>query len=560
MTADSGGNSMKRRDFLKYGAMTGAATLMPWDKLVTSAFAAPAPTSPNLTKYLDALPVPATLPAASSYQIAMTQFKQQLHSQLPPTSVWGYGGTYPGPTIEAHKGQPISVNWLNKLPTKHLLRTAIDPTVHGAETSWPEVRNVVHLHGIKVMPEFDGYPEAWWTPTGQMGPDFQGTTYQYPNDQQATTLWYHDHALGITRLNVYTGLAGFYLIRDNVEANLGLPSGKYEIPLLIQDRQFNADGSLFYPTEGVTSYHPVWSPEWFGDTALVNGKVWPHLEVEARRYRFRMLNGCGSRVLRLYFDDPDVQFNVIGTDGGFLGNVATTGKLLMAPAERCDVVIDFSHCKPGTLIQMMNNAKAPFPSGTGQGLPQIMQFRVVSAKGVDTSTPVAQLALPAVKKIAESTASITRDVSLNEIEDPVTGNPIVGKLENLMWDDPVTINPKAGSTEIWRFVNATPDTHPIHVHLVQFQILDRRPFDIAAYNATGQINFTGAATAPDPEESGWKDTVRVNVGTVTRVIHKFELPKGANVFSGQKLRYVTHCHILEHEDNEMMRPYDVIVP
>jgi len=551
---------MKRRDFLKYGAMTGAATLMPWDKMVTSAFAAPAPTSPNLTKYLDPLPIPATLPAASSYQVTMSQFKQQLHSQLPPTTVWGYGGTYPGPTIEAHKGQPISVNWINKLPTKHLLAGAIDPTLHGADNTQPQVRNVVHLHGIKVMPEFDGYPEAWWTPDGKMGPDFQGTTYQYPNDQQATGLWYHDHALGITRLNVYTGLAGFYLLRDNVEANLGLPSGKYEVPLLIQDRQFNADGSLYYPTQGVTSYHPVWAPEWFGDTALVNGKVWPHLEVEARRYRFRMLNGCGSRVLRLYFDDPDVKFNVIGTDGGFLGNVATTGKLLMAPAERCDVIIDFSHCAPGKTIQMMNNAKAPFPSGTGQGLPQIMQFRVISAKGVDTSTPVSLLALPAVKKIAESTASFTRDVSLNEIEDPVTGNPIVGRLENLMWDDPVTINPKAGSTEIWRFVNATPDTHPIHVHLVQFQILDRQPFDVAAYNSTGQINFTGAAVPPDPEESGWKDTVRVNVGTVTRVIHKFELPKGASVFSGQKLRYVTHCHILEHEDNEMMRPYDVIVP
>jgi spore coat protein A len=540
--------------------MTGAATLMPWGKLVPGAFAAPAPTSPNLTKYLDPLPIPATLPAASSYQIAMTQFKQVLHSQLPATTVWGYGGTYPGPTIEARRGQPISVNWMNKLPLKHLLQPANDPTIHGAETRWPEVRNVVHLHGIKVMPEFDGYPEAWWTPDGQMGADFQGTTYQYPNDQQATTLWYHDHALGITRLNVYTGLAGFYLIRDNTEANLNLPSGKYEIPLLIQDRQFNSDGSLYYPVDGVTAYHPIWSPEWFGDTALVNGRVWPHLEVEARRYRFRILNGCGSRVLRLYFDDPDVKFNVIGSDGGFLGNVATTNKLLTAPAERWDVIIDFSHCKPGTTIQMMNNAKAPFPSGTGQGLPQIMQFRVVSAKGVDTSTPLSQLQLPALPKMAASSASFTRDVSLNEIEDPVTGNPIVGRLENLMWDDPVTINPKAGSTEIWRFVNATPDTHPIHVHLVQFQILDRQPFDVASYQATGQINFTGAPVPPDPEESGWKDTVRVNVGTVTRVIHKFELPADANVASGQKLRYVTHCHILEHEDNEMMRPYDVIVP
>jgi spore coat protein A len=189
-----------------------------------------------------------------------------------------------------------------------------------------------------------------------------------------------------------------------------------------------------------------------------------------------------------------------------------------------------------------------------------MKFRVVRLRGVDTSTPVHRLSLPALPAINEKKASFVRDVSLNEIEDPVTGSPIVGRLENLMWDDPVTINPTAGSTEIWRFVNATPDTHPIHVHLVQFRILDRQPFDVDTYNATGQINFTGPAVAPDAEEAGWKDTVRVNVGTVTRIMHKFELPAGANVHSGQKLRYVTHCHILEHEDNEMMRPYDLIVP
>jgi spore coat protein A len=458
------------------------------------------------------------------------------------------------------KGQPVSVHWTNNLPKKHLLRSAIDQTIHGAEASWPEVRNVVHLHGIKVMPEFDGYPEAWWTPDGKMGPDFQGTTYQYPNDQQATTLWYHDHALGITRLNVYTGLAGFYLIRDNVEANLGLPSGKYEIPMLIQDRTFNADGSLFYPTDGVTSYHPVWSPEYFGDTAVVNGKVFPYLEVEPRRYRLRLLNGCGSRVLRLFFDDPSLKFHVIGSDGGFLDNAVAKKKLLVAPAERFDIILDFSNYAPGTEFVMQNNAATPFPDGAEQPLPEIMKFRVVRLRGVDTSTPVHRLSLPALPAINEKKASFVRDVSLNEIEDPVTGSPIVGRLENLMWDDPVTINPTAGSTEIWRFVNATPDTHPIHVHLVQFRILDRQPFDVDTYNATGQINFTGPAVAPDAEEAGWKDTVRVNVGTVTRIMHKFELPAGANVHSGQKLRYVTHCHILEHEDNEMMRPYDLIVP
>jgi spore coat protein A, manganese oxidase len=543
--------------------MAGAACVMPWTKIVPGALAQSTTTpgvSPTLTKFVDALPIPGKLPAAASYQVAMTQFRQKLHRDLPATTLWGYNGTYPGPTIEVRKGNPISVHWINNLPKKHLLGPAIDSSVHGAETTWPEVRNVVHLHGIKVMPEFDGYPESWWTPDGKMGPDFQGTTYQYPNDQQATSLWYHDHALGITRLNVYAGLAGFYLIRDDVEDTLGLPSGKYEIPLLIQDRTFNADGSLFYPTDGVTAYHTVWSPEYFGDVAVVNGKAFPYVEVEPRRYRIRLLNGCGSRVLRLFFDDPSMKFHVIGSDGGLLGDVATSKKLLSAPAERWDIILDFSGYAPGTQITMQNNAATPFPAGNEQPLPQIMQFRVVPLKSVDTSTPVHRLNLPALPIINERRASVTRDVSLNEIEDPVTGNPIVGRMENLMWDDPVTIKPKAGSTEIWRFVNATPDTHPIHVHLVQFRILDRQPFDVDAYNATGQINFTGPAAPPDANESGWKDTVRVNVGTVTRIMHKFELPAGARVFSGQKLRYVTHCHILEHEDNEMMRPWDLIIP
>jgi spore coat protein A len=197
----------------------------------------------------------------------MTQFKQKLHSQLPPTTLWGYNGTYPGPTFETRTGTPIHVKWINHLPTTHLLANSIDHTIHGAESTEPEVRNVVHLHGGLVSPASDGYPEAWFPPG-------ESATYYYPNEQPAATLWYHDHTLGITRSNIVAGLAGFYLIHDSVEDGLNLPKGEYEIPLLIQDRTFNADGSLFYPTKGEDDPEtpPVWVPEFFGNTILVNGK------------------------------------------------------------------------------------------------------------------------------------------------------------------------------------------------------------------------------------------------------------------------------------------------
>ena len=523
-------------------------------------------TSPRLTKYLDALPIPPVLQLSGivnglpRYNIAMSEFQQSLHSQLPATTLWGYNGQYPGPTFEMRSLKPVTVKCNNSLPTTHLLQDAIDPTLHGTEPPAPYVRNVVHLHGARILPESDGYPEAWFTPGfTQTGPSFTTDTYTYPNDQPATTLWYHDHALGSTRLNVVTGLEGFYLIRDSVEDNLNLPKGSYEIPLLIQDRSFNADGSLSYPTQGVTAVHPVWSPEYFGDMALVNGKIWPFLEVEQRRYRFRILNGSNARFFNLFLDSGQPFFQ-IGTDGGFLPAAVPVGKLLLAPAERADVIVDFSALPVGTSVQLMNNAKAPYPSGTGMGLPKIMQFRIVRRKGTDTSTPPASLILPPVPLLDPASAVKTRDVVLTETADPVTGNPLIGQLDNAMWSDSVIENPRAGTTEIWHIINTTGDAHPIHVHLVQFQVLDQQPFDVAQYQATNQLVFARAASAPAPNERlAWKDTVKSMPGQVTRIIAKFDLPTGTSVTPGQKFRYVWHCHILEHEDNEMMRPFDVIV-
>ena len=178
----------------------------------------------------------------------MRPFEQRLHRDLPPTPLWGYNGMFPGPTFDVRRGRPIAVDWKNDLPSKHLL--PIDPVIHGAETDKPNVRTVVHLHGAKVMPDSDGYPEAWFTRNfAKTGPFFKNRTYHYPNDQRAATLWYHDHALGVTRLNVYAGLAGMYLLRDEEEDSFDLPSGRYEVALMIQDRILDPDGSLIYPVQ-----------------------------------------------------------------------------------------------------------------------------------------------------------------------------------------------------------------------------------------------------------------------------------------------------------------------
>src|SRR5262245_25471889 len=282
----------------------------------------------RLEPFVDELPIPATmpltnLPGLSYYDVEMVPFSQKLHRDLAPTSLWGYHGAFPGPTFEARRGEPIRVLWRNGLPSKHPL--PIDTTIHGAEADKPEVRTVVHLHGHKVLPESDGYPEAWFTNGFEVtGPSFTNRYYGYPNVQRAATLWYHDHALGITRLNTYMGLAGLYILRDDIEDSLNLPSGAYEIPLVIQDRTFAADGALVYPQQenpgGPDSQiPPIWIPEFFGENVLVNGKVWPFLTVEPRKYRFRILNASNSRFYRLALAESDEVGKLTGNHGpGFV--------------------------------------------------------------------------------------------------------------------------------------------------------------------------------------------------------------------------------------------------
>ena len=510
----------------------------------------PQPLDPaRLKKFVDSLPIPRVLrpkriaKGIPQYEVTMTAFRQKLHRGLPPTYLWGYNHTYPGPTFEAGTGQPISVKWINHLPTRHFL--PVDTNIHGADMGAPAVRAVVHLHGGHVPPESDGYPESWFTPGNS-------ATYLYPNNQPAMPLWYHDHALGITRLNVYAGLAGLYLIRDSAENALNLPRGRQEIPLLIQDRAFNTDGSLFYPVSDlpVSPEHPgPWVPESFGNAILVNGMVWPHLAVEPRKYRFRIYNGSNARFYNLSLSSGQ-PFFVIGSDGGLLETPQGMTQLLVAPAERVDVVVDFTSLR-GMNIQFTNDANAPFPGGdpVDEHTSQVMEFRVMRHTS-SRDTSILPPFLRPVPRISESSATLLRDLTLVEQAD-ADDNPTGSFLNGMTWDDPVTESPQLGSTEIWRLINLTDDTHPIHLHLVQFQVLDRQPFDEEAYEATSQIVFTGPPLPPEPNEMGWKDTVRANQGAVTRLIARFTDYAG---------RYVWHCHILEHEDNDMMRPYVVVAP
>lgn len=582
-------------------------------------------------KFVNPLPIPGaypadkiTYPGTDYYEISMKQVQQDIGLGIPfLTTVWGYGSgatgwSWPAATIEAKKGTPVKVKWINDLRdaqgnalTEHLFSYAYDKTIHGAEAIYPEVRAVVHLHGGEVPPSSDGNPEAWYTAdlnapaNGIGGPAGNFDIYDYPNDQEATTLWYHDHALGITRLNVLTGLAGFYMLRDpgsTVEAQL--PSGRYEVPIVIQDRMFKADGSLFVPNVGENSYHPFWQPEFFGDTIIVNGKAWPTLNVEPRKYRIRLLNGSDARFYSLKFsgkgqgaNGPDV--TQIGSDGGFLAAPAALGnaRLTIAPGERFDLIIDFSNCKPGDEFIWDNDAPAPFPNGTRpdpQTLGQIMQFKVVPLTAPDASiVPSVLNTIPALTHVKK------RVLTLNEVMDMATGSPIMAVLNNTGFTDSSEFTdparaPKVGDTELWEIVNLTGDAHPIHLHLIQFQLLNRQKFDLKKYDAAYNALFPGgvpymltndpmhpvhlygppAGGNPDPapylmgapvpapaNEAGWKDTVQMNPGEVTRILVRFAQQDGDPFsFDATDGNYVWHCHILEHEDNEMMLPYRLVEP
>ena len=608
------------------------------------------------------------------YEISMRQFAQQiLPAGLPATTVWGYGAkaaqsnrgllihNAPSLTIEAMWNRPVRVKWINELVDgngnflPHLL--AVDPTLHWANppggtagrdsrptfTATPgrytgPVPMVTHVHGaVGVADDSDGYAEAWYLPAAnnisagyatqgtwyeffagkaaraygvEWGPGF--ATFQYPNENRASTIWYHDHALGMTRLNVYAGPAGFYLVRGGpagddavIDSRTGgraslpgpaprendkFPPNKLyrEIPIAIQDRSFNTDGSLFYPDtreffDGIVrdyipkgDFSPIWNPEFFGNTIMVNGNTWPFQTVEKRRYRLRFLNGCQSRFLILDFSGiPDVEVWQIGNEGGFLAapvNLTADhdNRLLMGLAERADLIVDFSKVPVGDYVLGNVGPDEPFGGGTpGDDFEvadpgttgQILQFRVVPAVGADDSTPPQYLQLPAITPLPATTA--TRPLALieeadegadeneEEIEGPVAA--LLGTVDDGVWTarewmHPVTENPATGTTEIWEIYNTTADAHPMHIHEVAFEVVNREGLVTDEEAEVRQpIQLDGTITPREPWETGFKDTVIAYPGQVTRIRAQFRTP-------GQ---FVWHCHIVEHEDNEMMRPYRI---
>ena len=500
----------------------------------------------------------------NSYLVTARAGSVQMHPAFGRTRVFGYddnsgrGLASPGYTIEVQRDTATKVSFVNSLPAKHLFDSEVPDYMHAGTP----VRMNTHLHGAHVAGSSDGNPYAY---AAEYRPG-QIQSVVYPNDQNATMLWYHDHADQITRLNVYAGLVGLYIVRDALDTGLepnglGVPGGAYEIPLVFADRLFDGSGQLFYSPD------PTWIPEFFGDTPLVNGAVRPFLAVEPRQYRFRILNASNARFWNLSIQGgpPAVQ---IGSDGGLFDRPVPLSNLIVLPAERADVIVDFSRFAGRTLT--VTNSDLPVEvSSPAPPLDSVMEIRV--GRRVTSAGPARIPATLPGTMPALGAPSVTRNITLEEVENATTGDPEYGSLNGRKFDDVrgVQERPRVGSTEDWRLVNLTEDTHPIHLHLVQFQVIDRTPFDADGYKAAleqaratdpnaanldPRPYFNGAAALPDANERGWKDTVRANPGQVTRIRMRWTLPAGVSA----PQRYVFHCHILEHEDNSMMRPLEIV--
>jgi Putative multicopper oxidases len=521
--------NLLRRRLLRDGlALLGAA------RLPIAFAAAPTPAhsldAARLPAFVDALTLPPCPTPGSAvdpqnpgrhlplHALPQRAVEQYVHRDLPRVPMWTYGGSFPGPTLRARRDQPLLVDWINALPDRHFL--PIDHHLAGCGPGVPEVRTVAHLHGGRTPARYDGDPMHWILPG-------QRSRFRYPNGQDAATLWYHDHAMGIDRLNIYAGLAGFYLLGDAIEDALDLPSGEFELPLHLCDRLFTPGGALHYPTSGIPGR--PWVPEVFGDAVLVNGRLWPYHSVRPRAYRLRLLNGANARFFNLDFDGLPVW--QIGSDQGLLGAPVPLRRLLLAPAERADLVIDFG-AAGGRDITLRSGA-----------LP-VLQFRVARGGG-PAWTPPTRLA--PFRRLAAGQARRHRPLTLDEYEHR-DGEPMEMLLNATPWSAPVTETPRLHDVEIWDLINLTADTHPIHLHLVRFQILERQSFDTFAYKRGQGLRHTAPPRLPGADEAGWKDVTRAYPGMVTRIIVPFD---------GYTGRYMWHCHLLEHQDNTMMRPYEV---
>lgn len=588
-----------RRQLLQAGAVAGAGVLVPAPPAWAARASAARFDSPLM--FTEQLPTLADLGvidmrAGGTAELWMRNARHSFHPHMGLTDTFAYqdasgSQTYLGPVIVAEKGTAFGLTVHNQLG-RHPLAFAIDGELVPPGTDDADFpRTSTHLHGGNTRSGSDGGPEQVFLPGGSY-------TYSYDNKQDATGLWYHDHALGITRLNVYAGLASGYLIRDTqgpggtgMDTGDGtyLPPPPYEVPLLIQDRMFNPDGSFAYPPNPDLTLSDgtprPWAPEFFGDVATVNGKCWPNLDVARGKYRFRVFNGSNARFYNFKFvvDGTAIAFAQIGSDGGLLNSPARLKKLVLGPGERADIVVDFAALPPGSKVVLANNARTPFPDGPvasrrgGVPLQEIMQFTVLSRAGYTTPLP-AQLRAQPITRLAGLPTTATRYMPLVEVLN-AAGIPIMALLNNRRFHSTDVTTVQSDTLEQWELINTTEDAHPIHLHFTQFQVLNRQRFDVGSYlSATGYVDpATGLVTpgrgnsvpvtpfligrpkeAP-ANEQGWKDTVVAMPGEVTRI----RVPFGAAAAGGAPLaigssfkgEYVWHCHILEHEDNDMMQRY-----
>lgn len=688
---------VSRRDFLK---LCGAGTLSLYTasraKFLLQAHAFSQ--SNNLKKFVQPLRGVGDIPVMTSdgtrvcgsatathYTIDIGQYTDQLHPDLlNPTRLRGFGqnGSFKhlGGIIAAKRDEPVQVTFRNMLSPSHIL--PIDRSLMGADLG--DDRVDVHLHGGFVPWISDGGPYAWWRPNGEHGDSFMNNDvlnpsaapneaeYYYPNHQSARLMWYHDHVLGLTRLNAYAGIASAYVIYDDYELSLVAnnylpgPLDPRTIYLIFQDKIFvgantvledptwfdavsgSQEGDLWYAHKyDMDRYGPLESapagappevscvPEFFGDTMLVNGTVYPFVEVEQRQYRLRMLNACQARFVNPHLvyakgstfpDSTEPRLNAagpafiqIGTEGGFLAAPAMVNgpnqpRLLIAPAERTDLIVDFRDVPAGSILILYSDTPAPEPMGDSRndyypGNPKtpysipgygpntrtLLQFRVKARVGA--ADPPITLPAPAkftptdpflIKQSAGTPTTYNiqgdfatiklasgakvqarvRALTLNE------GSDQYGRLIQMLgtneatnsgakdlefgkaYMDGTTENPSAGDYEVWEIANLTGDIHPIHFHLVNVQVLWRQKFNVNTY--AGTPNYLGSPVGPHANEVGWKETVQMNPGEVTSVLMKFDLPATPFAVPGSPRtgghEYVWHCHILEHEEHDMMRP------
>ena len=571
-----------------------------------------------LAPFADALPVPRRLVAAQQHgqlSVPIRAGAHRFHRDLPESAVWGYDGTVPGPTIEAERGQAVTVVWRNELDgtLPVVVTTAPKATdasgvpvqcVPGLSGGPPDQdaaalagHTVVHLHGGLVPAPYDGWAENLFAPG-------QHAVFHYPMDQRAALIWYHDHVMGVTRFDVYAGLAGLWIIRDRRERELGLPEGPpFEVPLLIQDRNFGLDESGRLTGQLVHKTDPE-VMEAFPPFTAVNGKVWPLLEVQPATYRFRVLNGSNARTYRLVLlhdGEPELhRITQIGTDHGLLATPASLPPdgLVLASAERADLLVDFSDLEPGSELTLLNTAAAPFDGapfpaanacsaadpGRMLPYPHVMRFRVIPGPVTRRAIPgelATDYRLPSPDALAgaprRTIALVERELDgqpnmLTMRELVITGDDHTGPAVTVTdgerttryraaaahFEDATTFFPVLGQYEVWQLINLTDDTHPIHVHLDPFQILSRRPIRYQIPDdGIEDLAITAAVTLErdpgdelghtiDGNERGLKDTVRVNPNEITEIAVRF------TTYSG---RYMYHCHILEHEDRNMMRPF-----